>query len=65
MANERILIVDDEVDLAVSCQRLLHSKGYRTRVAANGEEAIQVVQEEEPHLVITDLKMPEIGRAHV
>ena len=58
MANERILVVDDEIDLAVSCQRLLKSKGYEVRVAANGEEAMQAVQEEEPHLVITDLKMP-------
>ena len=58
MANERILVVDDEVDMAVSCQRLLNGKGYETSVAANGEEALQLLKEEEPHLVITDLKMP-------
>ena len=58
MASERILVVDDEIDLAVSCQRLLDSKGYETSVAANGEEALQFIQDEEPHLVITDLKMP-------
>jgi len=58
MANERILVVDDEVDLAVSCQRLLHTKGYETSVAADGEEALRIIQEEEPHLVVTDLKMP-------
>jgi len=58
MASERILVVDDEIDLAVSCQRLLDSKGYETSVAANGEEALQLIQDEEPHLVITDLKMP-------
>ncbi|MBT4503052.1 MAG: sigma-54-dependent Fis family transcriptional regulator [Gemmatimonadetes bacterium] len=58
MASERILVVDDEIDLAVSCQRLLDSKGYETSVAANGEEALQFIQNEEPHLVITDLKMP-------
>ena len=58
MADERILVVDDEMDLTISCQRFLNSKGYRTAVAANGEEALEQVQEEGPHLVITDLKMP-------
>ncbi|MEW6749648.1 MAG: sigma-54 dependent transcriptional regulator [Candidatus Latescibacterota bacterium] len=58
MANERILVVDDETDLAVSCQRLLASKGYETSIAGNGEEALQRIQEREPHLVITDLRMP-------
>lgn len=58
MANERILVVDDETDLAVSCQRLLVSKGYETSTAANGEEALERIQEREPHLLITDLRMP-------
>jgi DNA-binding NtrC family response regulator len=58
MANERIVVVDDELDLAVSCQRMLTAKGYETRVASSGEEAMQLVRDEEPHLVVTDLKMP-------
>ena len=61
MAAERILVVDDEADLAVSCQRLLRSRGYEAGIAASGHEALARVQEEEPHLVITDLKMPGMG----
>ena len=58
MADERILVVDDEVDLATSCQRMLVSKGYDVTIAGNGEEALARIQEEVPHLVLTDLKMP-------
>ena len=59
--NEHILIVEDEMDLATSCQRLLDSKGYRTSVANTAEEALAVLPEDEPHLVLTDLKMPGMG----
>jgi DNA-binding NtrC family response regulator len=61
MSSERILVVDDEVDLASSCQRLLQSKGYEVRVAGTGEEALDAVAREEFHLVLTDLKMPGMG----
>ncbi len=61
MPNEYVLIVDDEMDLASSCQRLLESNGYRTAIATTGEEALACVRKEEPHLVLTDLKMPGMG----
>ena len=59
--TERILVVDDEVDLAASCQRLLAGRGYETGVAASAEEALTLVAGAEPQLVITDLKMPGMG----
>jgi DNA-binding NtrC family response regulator len=58
MARAHILIVDDETDLAVSCQRLFNSKGYQSAVVGNGRDALEYLQAEEPHLVLTDLKMP-------
>ena len=61
MPNEYVLIVDDEMDLATSCQRLLDNNGYRTAIATSGEEALASVRDEEPHLVLTDLKMPGMG----
>jgi len=57
----RIVIVDDEADLASSCQRLLDGKGYRTAVAHSGEEGIATVRQDESDLVLTDLKMPGMG----
>ncbi len=62
MANApRIVIVDDEADLASSCQRLLDGNGYRTAVAHSGEEGIETVRQDASDLVLTDLKMPGMG----
>ena len=40
-SSKHILVVDDEIDLASSCQRLLQGKGYDVSVAASGEQALQ------------------------
>lgn len=58
MSGERILVVDDEVELAMRCQQLLKGKGYEVDIAANGVEALDRMAADEPHLLITDLKMP-------
>ena len=50
MAHERILVVDDEIDLATSCQKLLNSRGYETEVAGTGEEALTRIKYKEPQL---------------
>ena len=61
MSGERILIVDDESDLASSCQRMLQCKGYQAAIAGNGREALEQIAQTEPNLVITDFKMPVMG----
>jgi len=61
MSDERILVVDDEMDLVTSCQRLLERKGYGVDIATSGEEALEVVRQGEPQVVLTDLKMPGLG----
>ena len=61
MSGERILIVDDESDLASSCQRMLQRKGYQAAIAGNGREALEQIAQTEPNLVITDFKMPVMG----
>ena len=58
MSGEQILIVDDETDLASSCQRMLQRKGYQTAISGNGREALEQIAQTEPNLVITDFKMP-------
>ena len=61
MAHERILVVDDERDLAHSCKRLLDAKGYSAETAGNGTEALAQIADREPDLVLTDLKMPQMN----
>ena len=55
-----ILIVDDEPDVLEVVEMLLLSEKYRVLKATNGVEALEVVKEETPDLVILDIMMPEM-----
>ncbi|MFQ5603965.1 MAG: sigma-54-dependent transcriptional regulator [bacterium] len=56
--NESILIVDDEKSIRESLQEVLVDEGYRCKTAADGEDALTQVSEEQFDLVITDLQLP-------
>ncbi|MBF0469483.1 MAG: response regulator, partial [Desulfamplus sp.] len=58
--GEHILVVEDEDALRELCEVLLSAKGYKVTLAADGNQALQLVKEQniEPDLVITDLIMP-------
>ncbi|MEG2111651.1 MAG: sigma-54 dependent transcriptional regulator [Anaerovoracaceae bacterium] len=53
-----ILIVDDEIEYQKVVSMILGNAGYNTWTCSNGQEALRIINEEEIHLVITDLKMP-------
>lgn len=59
-AGYRILIVDDEAEYQKVVSLILGGAGYHTSTCSNGSEALQFVREHEIHLVITDLRMPEM-----
>lgn len=54
-----ILICDDEKDIVNALKIYLEAEGYNTLCAYNGNEAIKVIQEEEVHLALLDIMMPE------
>ncbi|MCF8064518.1 MAG: sigma-54 dependent transcriptional regulator [Desulfarculaceae bacterium] len=58
---ERILIVDDEKNYLVVLQALLADNGYEMLTAQNGSQALALAAEEEPDLVITDMRMPQMS----
>jgi|SRR3989338_4439361 len=60
MSIYKILIVDDEADLAHLLAIALRKKGYQTVWAGNGEEGLAKIKSERPHLVIFDIKMPRM-----
>jgi DNA-binding response OmpR family regulator len=53
-----ILVVEDEPDLVWLLRFNLESEGYRTFVARNGEEALELLRRERPDLILLDLMMP-------
>jgi len=57
MANERILIIDDDDDLVLAMRLPLEAAGYKIARAANGEEGLKKVKEVKPDLIILDVMM--------
>jgi len=55
-----ILIVEDSPTQAERLRRLIQSARYRARVAANGQLALDAIRERKPHLVLSDIVMPEM-----
>ncbi len=60
MALPRVLVVDDEMDLAWAIQISLRDEGYEVYTASDGIEAITQVRRHHPHLVILDIAMPRL-----
>ncbi len=56
--SDKILIVDDEIDMLENCSRILNNLGYTCLAASNVDEAVNMIKEKLPDLIITDLKMP-------
>jgi EAL domain-containing protein (putative c-di-GMP-specific phosphodiesterase class I)/FixJ family two-component response regulator len=53
-----LLIVDDEPQVRKLLETLLHHEGYQTVSASSGEEALQVVAQQAPDLILLDIMMP-------
>ncbi|MBP7341677.1 MAG: sigma-54-dependent Fis family transcriptional regulator [Syntrophaceae bacterium] len=58
--NETILVVDDEIAICQSLKAILEDEGYQVLTASSGEEAIKIVAEEMPQLVLLDIWLPGI-----
>lgn len=54
-----ILLVDDEPMIREGLKMALEMEGHRAFTAADGNEAIRMVEESKPQLIITDIIMPE------
>jgi DNA-binding NtrC family response regulator len=56
----RILVVDDEQEVCDMLEKFLTIKGYEVSTALSGEDALTLVKEESPHIVLLDIRMPEM-----
>jgi DNA-binding response OmpR family regulator len=57
--TQSILVADDEPSILLSLQFLLQKAGFEVRLAHNGEEVIQAVEQSTPDLLLLDAMMPE------
>lgn len=57
-SSVRVLIVDDNVDAAMSLSYVLTLAGYQVRVAHDGNRALEIADEQHPEVVLLDIGMP-------
>lgn len=65
MEQYHILLVDDDHTILTVFAKSLREKGYLVSVASGGQEAFKVLSENQVHLVITDLNMPDVNGLQV
>jgi DNA-binding response OmpR family regulator len=59
-ATRKILVVDDDPYILMSLEFLMKKNGYEVIVARNGNEALELVDKQLPHLVLLDIMMPDV-----
>ena len=58
-ADDRlVLVVDDDPDILQTLGLCLSTEGYRVLMAANGKEALDILEREHPSVILLDLMMP-------
>ncbi len=60
MGNETILVVDDEANIRDLAQLYLEKDGYRVVTAVDGLQALNLIKQESPTLMVLDLMLPEM-----
>lgn len=62
-AGTRILLVEDEPSVAEALSLVLADSGYKVTIAADGRQALDMIEDARPDLVITDYMMPSMDGA--
>src|SRR5690349_14978779 len=60
MARERILLIEDEPDIAEVLQYNLEKEGFEVEVARRGDAGLEAIRREPPDLLVLDLMLPGI-----
>jgi len=60
MSKEKIVIIDDEKNIAELCKRVLQEDGHESMVTVTGEEGLELIEKEKPRLVLLDIMLPKM-----
>jgi DNA-binding response OmpR family regulator len=63
--RERILVVEDENEIANILTEFLHSVGYEVYVAYDGEEGLNIAIQHIPDVVLLDVNIPKMRSSHL
>jgi len=58
--RQKILVVEDDRDLALLLRRQLESEGFQVLLAGTGEDALWLAKETQPHLITLDIMLPDV-----
>jgi DNA-binding response OmpR family regulator len=61
MANERVLVVEDEAAVARGLVIALEEEGFRVDLAENGEAALKLAESNNPQIILLDIRLPDIS----
>jgi len=59
--TKNILVIDDDRIVARSIDKLLKTRNYGVSIAQSGEEALEIVTKKDFNLIISDMRMPNMG----
>jgi DNA-binding response OmpR family regulator len=62
---KKIVLAEDNSTLSLLLKFRLEKEGYKLLVAADGKEAIELIEEQDPELILTDIMMPFISGLEV
>jgi DNA-binding response OmpR family regulator len=57
----RVLLVEDEPDVALVAATVLEEAGYHVTVASDGRDGLDIALQEQPELVVSDFMMPRLS----
>ena len=58
--NKRVLVVDDEIEVAGALESRLQASGYEVSTAHDGEAGLLAVERTNPHAILLDVRMPKM-----
>ncbi|WP_091833457.1 response regulator [Marininema halotolerans] len=58
LSDKKVLVVDDQFGIRVLLKEVFSREGFQVLQAANGNVALEIIQVEDPDLVLLDMKMP-------
>lgn len=59
MSKKKLLIIEDEFDLAIMIKKYLEQESYQVKIISNGNEALPVFDKFHPDMILLDIMLPE------